>query len=254
MTVYLVVPCFNEAERWNDNYWATMVKETNATYLFVDDGSTDGTPEILTAFTSRNSALTTHLPRNMGKAEAVRQGWQEILRTHDLKDISALGFMDADGAFEVNDVARLIDLVKAPPTDPSPEAWWSSRVALAGRNIQRNMWRHYVGRVVATYLSWGEPSIPYDTQSGLKLFEMKSDFICTIRNPFVTRWLFEMEILIRFRQLAGRPMRVWEMPLLSWFDVAGSKVTRRESTRVARELLLLKRAQRRGSRFTKQGS
>jgi len=254
MSVVFVVPCFNEAERWNDNYWATMVKETDATYLFVDDGSSDDTWEIVSAFTSRNRALSIYLPRNMGKAEAVRQGWQEILRTHDSRRISALGFMDADGAFAVKDVARLLDLVNTPPTDPSPEAWWSSRVALAGRNIQRNMWRHYVGRVVATYLSWGEPSIPYDTQSGLKLFECSTDFISVIRNPFVTRWLFEMEILIRFRQLVGRPMRVWEMPLLSWFDVAGSKVTRRESTRVARELLLLKRTQRRGSYSTKQSS
>jgi len=225
-----------------------MVSETDATYVFVDDGSTDDTRKILSTFASRQRALTTHMARNAGKAEAVRRGWQEILQTHDPKSISALGFIDADGAFSSVDVSRLIQLTDRAGPDPGAEAWWSSRVALAGRNIQRNIWRHYLGRGVATFLSWGEASIPYDTQSGLKLFEPNDVFIASIAEPFDTRWLFEMEILIRFAQRAGRPMNVWEMPLSAWIDISGSKVTRRESARVARELMRLKTLQRRGRR------
>jgi glycosyltransferase involved in cell wall biosynthesis len=248
MSLFLVVPFFNEAARWDEDYWASMVRDTDATFVFVNDGSTDDTGNVLASFASQHRVLTTHVERNAGKAEAVRHGWQEILRTYPREDIDALGFVDADGAFTSEDVSRLIHRANSSPTDPEAEAWWSSRVALAGRNIQRNMWRHYLGRGVATFLSWGEASIPYDTQSGLKIFQPNDFFLASIDVPFKTRWLFEMEILIRFAQLAGRPMNVWEMPLSTWIDVAGSKVTGHESVRVARELIRLKSLQRRGRR------
>ena len=240
------MPCFNEAERWSEEYWTGMVEQTNARYVFVDDGSTDETGQLLADFAGRHNTTVLRLANNGGKAEAVRQGWLEILNAQQIKETTALGFVDADGAFSVPDVSDLIDLTHAPKQSHSPDAWWSSRVALAGRNIQRNLWRHYLGRVVATYLSLGEPAIPYDTQAGLKLFRPSEAFTTIIQAPFATRWLFEVEILARFREVAGRPMSIWEMPLNSWVDVAGSKVTTRESIRIARELSRLKLIQRRG--------
>ena len=222
-----------------------MVLTTDVQFLFVDDGSTDGTGEIIAEFAATSRALFLGLTANVGKAEAVRQGWLDIARTQEPDSISALGFLDADGAFASSDVVDLVGLaLESNPTALS-DAWWSSRVALAGRNIQRNMRRHYLGRVIATYLSLGEQSIPYDTQSGLKLFDASEYFLQLVQDPFVTRWLFEMEILARFRDLAGRPMRVWEMPLNYWVDVDGSKVTARESLRIASELSRLKGIQRR---------
>ena len=246
MSVFLVVPCFNEADRWSEDYWANMVEQTNARYVFVDDGSSDETGTLLAEFANRHNVTFVRLATNGGKAEAVRQGWLEILKTMQINEVTALGFLDADGAFSVEDVSALIDLTNAPKESHSPDAWWSSRVALAGRNIQRNLWRHYLGRVVATYLSLGEPAIPYDTQAGLKLFRPSGTFTTIIQTPFATRWLFEVEILARFHEIARRPMSIWEMPLSSWLDVAGSKVTTRESIRIARELSRLKLIQRRG--------
>ena len=222
-----------------------MVLTTDAQFLFVDDGSTDGTGQALAEFAAKSGALFLGLTANVGKAEAVRQGWLEVIRTQEAEAISALGFLDADGAFASTDVADLVGLTLESNSTMGSDAWWSSRVALAGRNIQRNMRRHYLGRVIATYLSLGEQSIPYDTQSGLKLFGANEYFLQLIQEPFVTRWLFEMEILARFRELAGHPMRVWEMPLNYWVDVEGSKVTARESMRIAAELSRLKGVQRR---------
>lgn len=246
MSVFLVVPCFNEVGRWGEDYWADMLSRTDAQYVFVDDGSSDGTSDLLADFAGRHNATFVKRADNGGKAEAVRQGWLGIFKTQQPEDLTAVGFMDADGAFSAQDVSDLIDLTNAPMESHSPDAWWSSRVALAGRNIQRNLWRHYLGRVVATYLSLGEPAIPYDTQAGLKLFRPSSNFASIIQVPFATRWLFEVEILARFREVAGRPMSIWEMPLNSWVDIAGSKVTTRESIRIARELSRLKFIQRRG--------
>ena len=245
MSVHLVVPCFNESQRWNEDYWANMVSATETEFIFVDDGSTDGTNQLLAEFSNRTDAAFHGLQSNVGKAEAVRQGWLEILRTNDPGTVTAVGFIDADGAFAPEDVSDLIALASDPESRNTSDAWWSSRVALAGRNIQRNMRRHYLGRIVATYLSLGEPTIPYDTQSGLKLFDLSEYFIQLLQVPFVTRWLFEIEILARFQGIAARPMRIWEMPLNYWVDVHGSKVTTRESMRIALELTRLKRIQRR---------
>jgi glycosyltransferase involved in cell wall biosynthesis len=148
MSVFLVVPCFNEADRWSADYWANMVEQTNARYVFVDDGSSDETGTLLAEFANRHNVTFVRLATNGGKAEAVRQGWLEILKTIQINEVTALGFLDADGAFSAEDVSALIDLTNASKESHSPDAWWSSRVALAGRNIQRNLWRHYLGRVV----------------------------------------------------------------------------------------------------------
>jgi hypothetical protein len=117
-------------------------------------------------------------------------------------------------------------------------------VALAGRNIERRPSRHYIGRFVATFLSFGGHQIPYDTQSGLKLFKSVSDLWLTLENSFQTRWLFELELISNFRQCSGTPMSIWEMPLNHWIDIAGSKVNFRESIRILSELKRIKSLQK----------
>ena len=67
MSVFLVVPCFNEADRWSEDYWAGMVERTNARYVFVDDGSTDATGELLADFAGRHNTTFLRLANNGGK-------------------------------------------------------------------------------------------------------------------------------------------------------------------------------------------
>jgi len=234
--VTIVVPCFDEAGRWRTSYWEEMLAVPGISWIFVDDGSSDDTVRRITSTGCRVLALE----RNRGKAEAVRRGLLAALEDGP----SAVGFMDADGAFNVQDVVTIVAAYgeqtgRADPVD----AIWSSRVALAGRSIERHAIRHYIGRAVATVVSVGNGPIPYDTQSGLKLFRPSPTLRACLREPFATRWLFEIEILLRWRALSGTDMRVWEMPLDYWHDVAGSKITRRESVRIVSELAAIKRLQ-----------
>jgi dolichyl-phosphate beta-glucosyltransferase len=243
----IIVPCFNEQARWQQDYWQDMVRHINARFIFVDDGSTDQTAPKLQAFVEEHETSATFLglPHNVGKAEAIRHGWLKALMEDELGHAPELiGFLDADGAFSAHDVKRALMLMNNELCAEHFDACWSSRVALAGRDIRRSMKRHYLGRLVATYLSLGQSQIPYDTQSGFKLFHVSPELIDTLGTPFQTRWLFEVEMLARFERLTGRPMRIWEMPLDSWVDIAGSSITIRESTRIARELLRLKSIQR----------
>jgi len=238
----IVVPCFNEAARWNSSYWAHLLDEVPATFLFVDDGSTDETQEKIEQVTSGTTSKCMSLSVNSGKAEAVRQGFLELLGD---ESVQAVGYLDADGAFGLTDIKRLQSLFEELVEDHLIDALWSSRVALAGRDIQRSNRRHYIGRIVATLVSLGYGDIPYDTQSGFKLFQSSEYLRLSMEKPFKTRWLFEIELLARWQELTGRPMNIWEEPVEYWHDVPGSKIRGLEALRTLRELSIVKLEQRR---------
>lgn len=245
MTTWLVVPCFNEASRWDRGFWTRLLSVPALTVVFVDDGSTDETLRLAEQTVGSGPSTVLSLHRNAGKAEAVRNGLLFAL-THATAD-DIVGFLDADGAFDPDEVASLVTTFSQ-ASPGSAESLWSSRVALAGRDIQRSERRHYVGRIVTTIVALGENFIPYDTQCGFKLFRPSALLQSCLETPFETRWLFELELLCRWRSIASRPMSIREEPLHHWRDVPGSKITFREALRIVGELLVLKRLQRRTRR------
>ena len=67
--------------------------------------------------------------------------------------------------------------------------------------------------------------------------------------PFLTRWVFDVELLARYGRLVAEqepPLerRVYELPLRRWTDVAGSKVRPWDFVRSGLELLRIWRAYR----------
>lgn len=242
MSTLLVIPCFNEERRWHREYWIDLAGLPDVHWLFVNDGSSDRTAAILEELRHLANVDVLNLHRNTGKGEATRAGMLRGLNV-GLSEFAHVGFMDADGAFSRGDVEATCKKSKELSMVADIDAVWSSRVALAGRDIQRSPARHYVGRVVATLLSVGADPLPYDTQAGLKIFRVSSDLRACLTNPFETRWLFEVELLARWKKMTGRSMRIWEEPLEFWKDVGGSKITGRESARIVRELWHVKRLQ-----------
>lgn len=243
MDCVLVVPCYNEACRWKSDYWAALLRLGGIHWLFVDDGSTDETFLLAQQTCALGSADAIRAPRNGGKAEAVRIGLKCALDSRSHGGVS-VGFMDADGAFDVSDIERLLTVFRQRTSETNTvDAVWSARIALAGRDIRRSQFRHYMGRAVATFIAAGEPNIPYDTQSGLKFFVPSQALGECLGEPFETRWLFEIELLNRWQAKTQSPMRIWEEPLDSWMDVPGSKIAARETVRIARELYIIKRQQ-----------
>ena len=82
---------------------------------------------------------------NVGKAEAVRQGF---LKAIDL-DFHNIGYWDADLATPLNAIDKLCALLE----DKRVIAAIGSRVKLLGYRIERKPLRHYLGRVFATCAS-----------------------------------------------------------------------------------------------------
>lgn len=242
--ITIVVPCFNEESRWNARYWSQLTADESTTWIFVNDGSSDSTSACIAPLISRENVSYLELAANSGKAEAVRQGMLGVLADKQ-SSCSGIGYLDADGAFApdvVNQIAASFRQHSGP--NATSDAVWSSRVALSGREIHRRTSRHYLGRLIATFAAFGTDSFPYDTQSGLKIFVPSVPLHESLLAPFETRWLFEIELLSRWKALTGQAMRVWEEPVLSWIEVSGSKIDARESLRIARELLIIKRVQR----------
>lgn len=227
----LVVPCYNERARLRPDAFEPLWADPSVHLVLVDDGSTDGTVEVLrTMAQDRPTVEIMVLERNAGKGEAVRQG---LLRAR-ARGSSWVGYLDADLATPPAEILRLFahgcDRV-------GTEVVLGSRVALLGRSVQRSAFRHYTGRGFATLASLVLAKPVYDTQCGAKLFRATPALDRALTRPFRSRWAFDVELLGRLDRAGTPPEAFWEEPLQCWHDADGSRRTVRASIRSSLELL-----------------
>ncbi len=222
----LVIPCYNEAARLQSNVFIDFAHHyPNIHFVFVNDGSRDNTSTVLTALAGQIPDQSTVLDNavNQGKAGVVRQG---VLYAIDSLPAEVIGFWDADLATPLPTAVDMLQVLEANPT-----LWmiFGARVQLLGRHIDRKPYRHYLGRVFATCVSVLLKLPIYDTQCGAKIFRRTPPLRSLFEEPFVSRWIFDVEIIARFMRLpAGSSPRpedaIYEYDLMSWKDVDGSKV------------------------------
>ncbi len=231
--VVIIVPCFNEEKRFDKKYFENLVVAKGTEWLFVDDGSFDNTFNILSDLCSGQNVKALRLPKNVGKSEAVRSGMSYAKDIYP--SINWFGFLDSDGAFSYDEVSEILVAV-GDKNFESYDAVFSSRVKLSGRRIERKTYRHLIGRIVTTIFGAIWKEIPYDTQSGFKLFRNTEFFLDAISKPLNNRWFFDIGIVVRMANSQGRLPSIWEIPVRSWVDVSESKISIRESFRLAFEI------------------
>ena len=242
----IVVPCYNEAERLDPGAFLQFAAERDwLHFLFVDDGSRDGSRDLFANMERECPAQvqTLSFAENQGKAEAVRRG---LLSAVDARP-NLVGFWDADLATPLGEIDGFVSRFDA---DADLEMLLGSRVHLLGTDIVRNPARHYLGRVAATLVSVSLGLAVYDTQCGAKLFRVNETLRSILAEPFLTRWVFDVEILARWLQLRaaerGRVARfIREVPVASWHDVSGSRIKLRDFARVPLDLWRVHRRYRR---------
>lgn len=236
--VTIVVPCYNEADRLPaDAFCKFADAHPEIHFLFVNDGSSDDTERVIQQLVERNEKqfASLSLEVNSGKAEAVRQGFVEAFKANP----ASVGFWDADLATPLADIPVFQSLLDE---RPELEVIFGSRVNLLGRDVNRKVLRHYLGRVFAT-MAVVVLRVPiYDTQCGAKLFRVSPEITRLFDEPFTSRWIFDVEIIARMVQARrGRDVPqpedvIYEHPLMTWHDVAGSKIKYRDFLVVATDL------------------
>ncbi len=223
--ICLVVPCYNEQGRLSPS---TFMEAAGLRFVFVNDGSTDGTGLLLDDMESEDIEAL-HLERNRGKAEAVRVGMLHVLSQEYCGQLDWIGFWDADLSTPLPEVETLIGYCRN--NFPDAEMVFGSRVKKSDNMISRSASRHLVGRCFAALFAVLLGVQTYDSQCGAKLFR-KSTVKKLFTEPFLSRWLFDVELILR---AGGRG--ICECPLREWSDPGASKIGFTDSIGILRDLL-----------------
>lgn len=237
--VCIVIPCYNEARRLRAGELLTFLASSPAVdFCFVDDGSGDGTPVVLRELQARQPERmhVRSLERNRGKAEAVRSG---VLHVASLARYPLIGYWDADLSTPLDEIAHLVEALS---DNPRCALALGSRVKRLGSAIERRAVRHVLGRIFAACASGVLGVSVYDSQCGAKIFRTEAVPVL-FGAPFITRWLFDLEMLVRLRNEPGAAIvdRTIEVPLRGWREVGGSKLRARDLIAVPLELVTIRR-------------
>lgn len=239
MNTCIIIPCFNESSRLPFYEFKNYILKNDIHFYFVNDGSTDDTQRLLKSLQSKCTDKITiiNCKVNAGKAEAIRKAVQMI----NIKpEYEYIGYFDADLATPLNEIDSLLKKIK---TNSSISFIIGSRIKRLGSKVERKYSRFIFGRIFATIVSEYLLKIPiYDTQCGAKIF--KKDISLEIfEEKFLTKWIFDVEILLRLKHKYGKEFivnNVYEFPLNTWVEKGDSKIKLIDFLKIPKDILSLK--------------
>jgi len=232
-TLWLVIPCFNDATRLarflTPLCAALEHVPVRVLVQVVDDGSSPADRNSLSELIRETQARfdfvrpVLYMERNEGKGAAILHGWEAAQEGADW-----LGFLDADGAVSADEVRRVLGLIES--DSERGTAFFSSRIRMRGRTVDRSFKRHLTGRIFASLIgALIDPQI-YDSQCGFKLIPKAA---YQKMKPFLREkgFAFDVELLALLNHFKTP---VLEVPV-DWHDIPGSKVSLiRDSLRMLR--------------------
>jgi len=191
-TFYIIVPCYNEEKRLNFNQFYQFSQQ-NKEYqiLFVDDGSTDETLNILKklSFSSENISYINY-KKNKGKSYAVRSGVLNILENNKLEN-TYIGFLDADLSISTTDIEKLYNTAIL-----NPQLGFIYYM----KDKKHYYTKKYLRYIISNILKIMNEKIYNikidDTQCGCKIFKSNVAEII-FKEEFKSKWLFDLEIFLR---------------------------------------------------------
>ncbi len=230
----VVIPCYNEETRLlSDEFKAFAHKNLGYHLCFVNDGSTDNTLEVLKELRKGNESNISiyDCKKNGGKAEAVRQG---ILHLSKDPQFNYIGFLDADLSTDFRDFDDLVSTIE----NSDFKIVSGSRISRMGADITKKSARKIISMTV-NFIIQTILGMPFkDTQCGAKI--MDRDIANKMfQKPFVTKWLFDVEIFMRIRKFYGKAQAkkiICEQPLKRWIHADGSKLSMKDSVKIVGQL------------------
>jgi dolichyl-phosphate beta-glucosyltransferase len=238
----IIIPCFNESERLCFGSVIELLQASRyLSILFVNDGSSDNTVELLRTFKQKHDRVDLiDLPKNVGKAEAIRSGMLALLAKEHTE---ILGYVDADFATPVDEVLRLLNCLK---NRPSLKVAFASRAVDDGARINRTPGRQLAARVFNVFARAILKRPVSDTQCGAKFFRQSELLRAAVSQPFKSNWSFDVELFCRLSvgQWAHglesyKESDFMEMPLRVWNEIGDSRMTISDKPRMIFELARL---------------
>jgi glycosyltransferase involved in cell wall biosynthesis len=200
MKLSVVMPIYNEEATLRTVVESVFAVPLEIELICVDDGSRDGSREILAALQSQYPQLKVCLqPKNMGKGAALRRGIQES--TGDYVVIQ-----DADLEYDPAEFPLLL----GPLLQGKADVVYGSRFSGGGPHRVLYFW-HSVGNSILTLLSNALTNMNLtDMETCYKVFRREIIQAIPIEE---NRFGFEPEVTVK---IAKRRLRVYEVGISYW--------------------------------------
>ncbi len=194
MKLSVVVPVYNERQTIEKIIERILETPYEKEVIIVDDGSTDGTSEVLSGFSHPDVRVLRH-ERNKGKGAALRTGFAEVSG-----DITIV--QDADLEYSPKDYPKLLEPILSGDAD----VVYGSRF-LGGPHRVLFFW-HYVGNMIVTLLSNALTNLNLtDMETGYKVFRTEVVKKLDMKS---NRFGCEPEITAK---IGKRRYRLYEVPI-----------------------------------------
>jgi len=200
MKLSVVMPVFNERATLRTVVARVLSVGLEVELLCVDDGSTDGSREILFDLEKQHREMRVlRQPRNMGKGAALRRGIQEASGDYVI-------IQDADLEYDPNEYRSLL----GPLENGQADVVYGSRFVGAGPHRVLYFW-HSVGNWLLTLISNMITNLNMtDMETCYKVFRREVIQAIPLEED---RFGFEPEITVK---IAKRQLRVYEVGISYW--------------------------------------
>ena len=195
MHISVIIPTFNEAKTLDEIIRRVQAENVADEILVVDDGSTDGTRQVMESLNEKDTVRMILHERNQGKGAAIRTGIQQAKG-------DVIIIQDADLEYNPRDYRALLK----PIEDGVAEVVYGSRFLGAPRRPV--MFWHMVANQLLTLLT----NILYNTiltdmETGYKVFKREVTRDLHLR---ANRFDFEPEFTAK---ILKRKIRLFEVPI-----------------------------------------
>jgi glycosyltransferase involved in cell wall biosynthesis len=200
MKLSVVMPVYNEQATLREAVSRVLAVALEIELICVDDGSRDGSREILEELRASHAQVRVLLqPRNMGKGAALRRGIQEATGDYVL-------IQDADLEYDPSDYPGLL----RPLIEGKADVVYGSRFLGAAPHRVLYFW-HYVANRMLTLISNALTNMNMtDMETCYKAFRREILQSIPIEED---RFGFEPEITVK---IAKRRLRVYEVGISYW--------------------------------------